>query len=438
MRPAFAFAFALLCARANAAEPAYAPDAEIAFVRAHAVPVRVGIAPVGELEGAAILAAAEGARVIGLGEITHGAHEPLAARNRWVRYLVEHGAITAVTLESGLAQARRVSDYVLGAPGDPARIVREGLSWGFGAYAANLDLVTWLRRWNDAHPQHTVRIYGADVSGGDTKDGMGGAPLVLAEVNRYLAQADPGQSADVRARLARFAGRFDEHAWHNMSPGDREVLVAAARDALALFDRDRAAMVARSSPEAYAWGRLMAGDIGRLIAMFAVWPVGDPDQLTGTIKAVALRDRAMADYVLWALEREGSRGRLLTFAANGHIARSDMWPEAFRKRSDLPPCMGQHLAATLGRGYRAILTVASRPRNGEPGDPGSIDRLFTSAGSGPFLLAIPAATHTDFWSRSQSLTQGLRGIVTLVPRNAADAFLFVGALTDEPGALPHP
>ena len=119
-------------------------------------------------------------------------------------------------------------------------------------------------------------------------------------------------------------------------------------------------------------------------------PVGERDMPVGEGEGVAA--------ILPAL------GDILTFAANGHIAKSDLWPEASRKRSDLPPCVEQHFAAALGREYRAFLT----------------------------------ATLMDFWSRSQSLTQGLRGIVTMVPRNAADAPLFVEALTDEPTGAIHP
>ena len=44
------------------------------------------------------------ARVVALGEPTHGAHEPLAFRNRLIRFLVEQMGFTAVALETGFTE----------------------------------------------------------------------------------------------------------------------------------------------------------------------------------------------------------------------------------------------------------------------------------------------------------------------------------------------
>ena len=52
------------------------------------------------------------ARVVAIGEPTHGGHEPLAFRNRLVRYLVEHEGFTAVGIES-FHQPYRLSDLTI-------------------------------------------------------------------------------------------------------------------------------------------------------------------------------------------------------------------------------------------------------------------------------------------------------------------------------------
>src|SRR5215831_6869716 len=48
------------------------------------------------------------ARVVALGELAHGAHEPLAFRNRLFEYFVEHEGFTAIAIESALPESRRV------------------------------------------------------------------------------------------------------------------------------------------------------------------------------------------------------------------------------------------------------------------------------------------------------------------------------------------
>lgn len=407
-----------------------APAAEIAWARNHAVPVGIDHEPMTPTERQAILRLVGGARVIGFGEFTHGAHQPLAARNRWIRLLVEQGAITAVALESGLAQSRRVNDYILGGPGDAAEVTRTGFTWTFERYPANLALVRWLRGWNAAHPKRTIRLYGADVTGGDEKDGLGRAAVVIDEVSGFLAKAAPIESAELRVRLRPFAGRFDETAWRKMTPAERDRMRALVVDLGRFYDRRRTLLIARSSPRAYAWSRLMTEDIGRLIPMFDIWPEGEQrDHIPEMLKIVALRDRAMADYVLWALRQEGPKGRLLSFAANGHVTRRGFRYPEFSMSSDGTGPMGEHLATALGRGYRVVL-AASSGKPGEASSVGALDDVLIRARTTPYLLDLKGSS--PWWRSSRDAGFGIRNRLGVVPAEAADALLFVGPVSDEP------
>jgi erythromycin esterase len=124
----------------------------------HSVPVRT-VEMAGSTADLAPLAAMVGdARVIAFGEPTHGAHEPLAFRNRLFRYLAEELGFTAIVLETSLTESRRIHDYVLGGPGEVGDVVRESMSWGFGGYQDNVDLVQWIRAYN-ADPSHTRKVH---------------------------------------------------------------------------------------------------------------------------------------------------------------------------------------------------------------------------------------------------------------------------------------
>ncbi len=429
-------AFAAMIAAAHPASAQPAPDeAAVAWTSAHAVAVGRDDVPARGPEARAILRAIGDARVVGFGEFTHGAHQPLFQRNRWVRFLVAHAGFTAVTLESSIAQSRQVNDYIAGGPGALAQVVRDGLGWDFGRYAANADLIAWLRAWNQMHPRRTVRLYGADVSGGDARDEMGRAGVAIAEVSRYLALTVPAESATLRTRLAPFAGRFDEHAWHGYSAAERGALRAAAADAVALFARYERRMVAASSPAAFAWGERIAGDLGRIIPILDAWPVGAADMMPGMMKVTALRDRTMADYVLWALRQEGPRGRILSFAHNGHVARTVNWPVSLAARTDRPVIMGQYLAAALGRSYRVVMT-ASTATVAKTGARGSVDTLLAAARPAPYLIDLRDAPAASWWRRPQTLTHGSLDVSALVPARAADAMLFVGDVSDDPKTAP--
>lgn len=437
-----AFAATIAAAQPAFAQPGSAqpaPDeAAVAWVRAHAVAVGQDDVPAGGPETRAILRAIGDARVVGFGEFTHGAHQPLVQRNRWVRFLVAHAGFTAVTLESSIAQSRQVNDYIAGGPGALAQVVRDGLGWDFGGYAANADLIAWLRAWNRAHPRRTVRLYGADVSGGDAKDEMGRAGVAIVEVSRYLALTIPAESAALRTRLVPFAGRFDEHAWHGYSAAERDTLKSAAADAVALFARYEPRMVAASSPAAFAWGKQIAGDLGRIIPILDAWPVGAVDMMPGMMKVTALRDRTMADYVLWALRREGPRGRILSFAHNGHVAKSVNWPVSLAARTDRPVIMGEYLVAALGSSYRVVMT-ASNATVAKTGARGSVDTLLAAARPAPYLVGLRDVPSPSWWRNPQTLTHGSLDVSAFVPAQAADAMLFLGDVSDEPKtAAPRP
>ncbi|HKG96003.1 MAG TPA: erythromycin esterase family protein, partial [Gemmatimonadaceae bacterium] len=153
------------------------------------------------------------ARVVALGEPTHGAHEPLAFRNRLFRYLVQELGFTAIALESGLTESRRIADFVAGGSGAPpaddaARVTLESMTWGFGNFAENAELVRWVRAYN-ADPAHRrkVRLYGIDLSLGGPH-GSTPTPAPIEAALAYLARVDAAAGRRVRARLAPYLSRL--------------------------------------------------------------------------------------------------------------------------------------------------------------------------------------------------------------------------------------
>lgn len=114
------------------------------------------------LELKPLLARLEGARVIGLGEATHGTHEDFAFKAALIKALAGAGRINAVAFITSYQSGKRLDAYVAGGPGTAAEVMRaSGLSpaWISEEVAGLLD---WLRRWNAAG-EHRVRVVGVDV-----------------------------------------------------------------------------------------------------------------------------------------------------------------------------------------------------------------------------------------------------------------------------------
>ena len=142
-------------------------------------------------ELAPIVARLKGARVIGIGEATHGDHEDQQFKTNMLRALIRDGAISAVAMEAGRSAVAGLDHYVRTGEGDPAALLRAN---GFYTIWRNEELagfLVWLRAWNltAAKP---VRIFGID-----NQDAGRDAALALALIARH----DPALAATLGAPL---------------------------------------------------------------------------------------------------------------------------------------------------------------------------------------------------------------------------------------------
>ena len=268
------------------------------------------------------------ARVVGLGEATHGTREFFQVKDRVVRYLVDRLGFDAVVFEGDLGPAAAIDAYVRGGPGDP-----EALVGGFGLWPWDTEevaaLVRGLRDRGGA-----ARFYGADVQYPFLQ-----ADAVVAAVERV----EPDSADAVRERLACIAAPWggtvaQRAALLRAYAGRPAPALAACRQAVldvgAYLDRRAAAYEAALGREA-ALVRRMARAVaeGERLATAA-----------GGDSYFYLRDRAMADNVRWVLDHLGPDARVAVWAHNVHVSRS----------VDDLATMGESLDAELGDDYRAV------------------------------------------------------------------------------------
>ena len=417
-----------------AAEPRDA--AFVAWAKAHAAPLPA-CASIEKGADYRVIAASLGtARVLALGEPVHGAHEPLALRNCLFRYLVEEQGFTAIALEAGLNESRRLHDYVAGGAGDVHEVARSGFTWGFWRYPENIELLEWIRAYNlDRVHSRKIAVYGIDVSGGDADGAWAHARATLDEAFDFLARAAPGKSAPLRKDIEPFLDRFSAPGYRTLTDRDRARFRRSLARLLDAFDKGRAGLVAASSQKDFDWARQNVVAAQQLQALFDV--SGAPDAegklLPGDYRADAARDTAMAANVLWALGQEEPKGRLLVFAHNGHVmnahARGGIWAVYDRP----PAAMGVHLRRSLGSDL-LLLGISSPARDHAAGGPGTIDDALSLVGRERFLLDIRSASGDSarWLSDEQSISVNFTTESLLEPKRAFDLLLFFLSLTPLP------
>lgn len=379
------------------------------------------------------------ARVVALGEPTHGAEEPLALRNGLFRYLVEHLGFTAIALESGLVEAKRVNDFVMGGAGDAKQIARDNLTWGVGAYAQNVQLLQWLRQYNDdlAHARK-VKFYGIDLTGGDEGGQFKPSRIALDDALAYLQRLAPEDARVAHAELQPFLDRFTRGQYAKLSADEQKRLRAAVENLIHILERKRQRLIDASSEHDYEWALRSAISGGQMEELFRLCPPDAPDNglSPDLYSGWNARDADMADNVQWVLRREGPAGRIFVFAHNVHVEntplRGGIW-NVFRQ--PLKP-MGQHLRAALGEQLLIIGTSSAKNGAGVPAateQPGSLDTVLSRVGPKHFLLDIRLARQApaalSWLGQRQSLRANFTTQMELAPASAFDAIAFMDELT---------
>ncbi len=273
------------------------------------------------------------AKVVGLGEATHGSHEFFAMKQRVLRYLVEEKGFTAFALETSWSSGLQIDAYVQGGPGDARQVVKDALGgspWDREEFA---DLISWMRSYNRSRPDSPVHFVGDDLGLPRLGD-----PL-FEQVTSYVRGARPDVLPQLEG-LYRDLRPFDDVFAYLREP--LEVRRANAAKAQQALDLVTASGTGTSGQEARAWAVQHARNIAQTFA-FATLDLGDPASVSA---AEQVRDRAMADNVAWWQRRTG--GKVLLSAHNGHAGYASTDPFLY------PKPQGSWLRDAYGSGYVAV------------------------------------------------------------------------------------
>ncbi|PNE37037.1 erythromycin esterase family protein [Streptomyces noursei] len=303
-------------------------------------------------------------RLLALGEPTHGEDTLLDIRNELFRQLVEQEGYRTIAIESDCLMGLVVDDYVTSGTGTLDDVMERGFSHGFGASAANRELVRWMRAYNDGRPaSEQLRFTGFD--GPLEITGAASPRQALTALHDYLAtRVDPDLLPCTAETLDRLLGADDR--WTDsaamMNPAQSVGQSAEARelrlladDLVALLDEQAPHLIAATPRDdwdrACLYGRTATGLLHYHFRMADTSPM----RMT---RLCALRDLMMAHNLL-AL---AARGPALLHAHNSHLQREkssmQMWQGPVEWWS-----AGALVNARLGDGYAFIATALGTIRH---------------------------------------------------------------------------
>src|ERR1043165_3174981 len=87
------------------------------------------------------------ARIVSLGEATHGTREFFQLKHRILEFLASEMGFTIFSIEANMPEAYRLNDYVLNGTGDPAKLLKGMYFWTWDTQEV-LEMIHWMREFN--------------------------------------------------------------------------------------------------------------------------------------------------------------------------------------------------------------------------------------------------------------------------------------------------
>jgi erythromycin esterase-like protein/adenine/guanine phosphoribosyltransferase-like PRPP-binding protein len=376
------------------------------------------------------------ARIVLLGEATHGTHDFYRERAVITKRLIAEKGFAAVAVEADWPDAYRVNRYVRGTGADADAVDALGDFRRFPAWmwrnADVLDFLGWLRAHNDAMPAgERAGFYGLDLYSLHTS---------MQAVLAYLGKVDPPAAERARDRYACFDRFGDEMRRYAYATNDdlnasceREVvtqLVDLRRRAADYASRD-----GRIAPDDFFFAEQNAKLVQHAEAYYRT-------MLGGHVESWNLRDRHMAgalDDLLAFLARTRPGARVVVWAHNSHLG--DARATQMGERGELN--VGQLARERFGSAavlvgfttHTGTVTAASEwdgpaeRKHVRPSLAGSYEHLFHDAGVPRFML--PLRSDPDLASACAAARLERAIGVMYLPATERQSHYFRAHLTDQ-------
>lgn len=362
----------------------------VASIRRHAIPLSGAMRDYDSL-----VDAIGDARIVMIGEATHGTHEFYRERALITRRLIEEKGFCGVAVEADWPDAYRVNRYVRGAAGDVDAVESladfERFPTWMWRNADVLEFIGWLRAHNDTcSADRRVGFYGLDLYS---------LRASIQAVLAYLSKVDPDAAQRARRRYGCFDQYGDEPqeygraATFGLTPGcEREVLAE-----LVELQRHRVAYASRD-------GRVAADDFffaaqnARLVKNAEAYY---RSMFRGRAESWNVRDEHMAQTaheLLAYLDQQRPGSRLVLWAHNSHLGDARATDMGHSGELNLGQLVREHFGgAAVNIGFTThtgTVTAASEwdsppeRKQVRPSVAASYERLFHDVGMSRFLLPL--------------------------------------------------
>jgi erythromycin esterase len=245
------------------------------------------------------------ARIVALGEATHGTREFFQLKHRMIEFLASQMSFTIFSIEASMPEAYRLNDFVLNGNGDPKQLLKGMYFWTWNTEEV-LDMILWMREFNRLGKGH-IEFTGFDMQ----------FPTVAMDIVRRFVIAEDRTYDMSLWPIYQDVSHFEKETRDKPPGSDRqlpmnraitnELLTQRCKEVLKHLENNRATyLLAGANPAATDWAIQNA----RLVVQYM--------QLKTSEKS---RDESMAENVKWIADHSPG-AKLVLWAHNGHVSHS--------------------------------------------------------------------------------------------------------------------
>ncbi|NML38036.1 erythromycin esterase family protein [Chitinophaga sp. G-6-1-13] len=337
------------------------------WLKTHAMPLKTVDAGHGSEDLQGLKPLVGDARIVALGECTHGSSEVFRMKHRLLEFLVTEMGFRIFAIEANLPETNIMNDYVLYGKGSAEKGLDAMYFWTWHTKEV-LEMAKWMRAYNVAHPDKMVQFVGFDM-----QFTQGACDNLSQFATQYAPELRP-----VMDSVVLYCNKYKRVAFDHGIPREEKARLAGwLEEAGDLLKKNRKQYTQLVGDTMMAWQARYLVVLQQYLKLYT-------DARSGR----NVRDEAMAENVAWiAAQYPGQK--LVLWAHDGHVGRrvasmGGHLDKTFKKDMvvvGFGTAKGQYTAIRKGKGLQQDNTLcAPIPR--------SFERYAQASGVGNFILDI--------------------------------------------------
>jgi erythromycin esterase len=244
------------------------------------------------------------ARLVSLGEATHGSKEIFQMKHRLIEYLATEKGFDIFAIEAAMPEAYRLNDFVLHGKGDPKKLIAGMYFWTWNT-AEVLDMVLWMRRFNESG-KGKIQFTGFD---------MQSISAALENLRDFAGKNDKS----LLPALDKIAETDDKVHREMEKTNIWQTPVHFYQD----FLNDSAAIVNHITENKEKYLKVLSPYEYQWLKQNAVIIAEYSSSATKTEeKDFPFRDQCMAENIKWILDNN-PKSKIVVWAHNGHVSKNE-------------------------------------------------------------------------------------------------------------------